>query len=80
MICTQFHFYFDFLEVVIAGENTAIGDGIAHATALLQKKGKATNKVMLLITDGYQNSGQTSIKKSSSTGKKNCTLKFTLSG
>ncbi len=62
-------FLLDFLDVGIAGENTAIGEGIAHATALLQK-GQAQNKVMLLITDGYQNSGQTSIKKAVAQAKK----------
>lgn len=54
-------FLLQFLEVGIAGENTAIGDGIAEATKLLSH-GDAKNKVMILITDGYQNSGTTSIK------------------
>ena len=55
-------FLLDFLEVGIAGENTAIGDGISSATQLL-KNGDAKSKVMILMTDGYQNSGITSIKK-----------------
>lgn len=54
-------FLLQFLEVGIAGENTAIGDAIATATRLL-KAGDAKNRVMILITDGYQNSGSTSIK------------------
>lgn len=46
----------NFLDVGIAGENTAIGEGIANATELL-KMGQAKEKVMLLVTDGYHNSG-----------------------
>lgn len=55
------NFLLQFLEVDIAGQNTAIGDGIAAATKLLAQ-GDAKNKVIILITDGYQNSGTTSIK------------------
>jgi Ca-activated chloride channel family protein len=62
-------FLLDFLEVGIAGENTAMGDGIATATTLLEH-GNAKNKIMLLITDGYQNSGSTSIKKAVEKAKK----------
>ena len=62
-------FLLDFLEVGIAGENTAIGDGIATATTLLEH-GNAKNRVMILITDGYQNSGTTSIKKAIEKAKK----------
>ena len=51
-----------FLDVGIAGENTAIGEGIANATALLDK-GEAKEKVMLLVTDGYHNSGAISPKQ-----------------
>jgi Ca-activated chloride channel family protein len=50
-----------FLDVGIAGENTAIGEGIANATRLLSM-GQAKEKVMLLITDGYHNSGAISPK------------------
>jgi Ca-activated chloride channel family protein len=52
----------NFLNVGIAGENTAIGEGIANATELLQK-GEAKEKVMLLVTDGYHNSGAISPKQ-----------------
>lgn len=62
-------FLMQFLEVGIAGENTAIGDGIAAATTLLAH-GDAKNKVMILITDGYQNSGTTSIKDAVAQAKK----------
>ncbi len=54
-------FLLQFLDVGIAGENTAIGDGIANALELL-KHGDAKHKVIILITDGYQNSGRTSVK------------------
>ena len=54
-------FLLDFLEVGIAGENTAIGDGIMQGIELL-KKGSAKSKVIILVTDGYQNSGESSIK------------------
>ena len=62
-------FLLDFLEVGIAGENTAIGDAISNATKLLSR-GNAKNKVMILITDGYQNSGITSIKDAVNSAKK----------
>lgn len=62
-------FLLNFLEVGIAGENTAIGDAISDATKLL-KHGSAKNKVMILITDGYQNSGTTSIKDAVNKAKK----------
>ena len=55
-------FLLDYLAVGIAGENTAIGDAIAEATRLLEK-GDAKNKVMLLMTDGQQNSGAVSPKE-----------------
>ena len=54
-------FLLDFLSVGIAGENTAIGDGLKQAIEVLQK-GDAKKKVIILVTDGYQNSGTTSIK------------------
>jgi len=54
-------FLLEFLDVGIAGENTAIGEGIAAATRLLQK-GEAKSKVILLMTDGHQNSGSVSIE------------------
>lgn len=62
-------FLLDFLDVGIAGENTAVGDGIAAATKLLEH-GDAKNKIMILITDGYQNSGNISIKDAIEGAKK----------
>jgi Ca-activated chloride channel homolog len=62
-------FLLDFLDVGIAGENTAIGDAIQNASELL-KHGNAKNKVMILMTDGYQNSGSVSIGTSVENAKK----------
>ena len=70
-------FLLDFLDVGIAGENTAIGDGIAYATQLL-KKGEANSKVIILVTDGYQNSGITSIKKAVALAQKSHIKIYTL--
>ena len=62
-------FLLDFLTVGIAGENTAIGDGLSQAVALL-KRGDAKSKVIILVTDGYQNSGSISIKDAVKKAKK----------
>ncbi|WP_457746033.1 vWA domain-containing protein [Sulfurimonas sp.] len=62
-------FLLDFLTVGIAGENTAIGDGIKSAIALLTK-GSAKSKVIILVTDGYQNSGNVAIKDAVRDAKK----------
>ena len=56
-------FLLDFIEVGIAGENTAIGDGLDNALSLLSK-GDAKSKVIILVTDGYANSGSVSVKES----------------
>ncbi len=50
------NFVLKFLDVGIAGDNTAIGDGIHQGIRVL-KNGTAQKKVMILISDGYQNSG-----------------------
>lgn len=55
-------FLLDFFDVGIAGDSTAIGEGIANATRVLEK-GEAKKKVIILITDGFQNSGEISIKE-----------------
>ena len=55
-------FMLDFLEVGMAGSSTAIGDGIMQALRAL-KHSKAKSKVIVLMTDGHQNSGSFSIKK-----------------
>ena len=63
------NYLLDFLEVGIAGDSTSIGEGISVATILL-KKGDAKQKVIILITDGYQNSGSISIKNAVIEAKK----------
>lgn len=62
-------FLLNFVEVGIAGENTAIGDGLTEAIALLDK-GTAKSKVIILVTDGYQNSGEISIGDAVKSAKK----------
>jgi len=54
-------FLLDFFDVGIAGESTAIGEGLYSGLKIL-KAGEAKEKVMILITDGYQNSGAISVK------------------
>jgi Ca-activated chloride channel family protein len=49
------------LEVEIAGKNTAIGDGIVQSMESL-KYGEAKNKIIILLTDGINNSGKISVK------------------
>jgi len=58
-----------YADVGIAGENTAIGDAIVQATTLL-KQGKAKKRVMILMTDGFQNSGSHSPKEGVALAKK----------
>ncbi|MFK5937047.1 MAG: VWA domain-containing protein [Sulfurimonas sp.] len=61
-------FLLDFLEVGIAGESTAIGDGIYDALKLLEH-GEAKSKVIILITDGFHNSGSISPKDATKLAK-----------
>lgn len=51
--------YLDIIEIGIAGENTAIGNGIATAVKRLQGS-KAKSRVIILLTDGRSNSGEVS--------------------
>jgi len=62
-------FLLDFFDVGIAGDSTAIGEGIANAIRLLEK-GQAKKKVIILITDGYQNSGAVSVEMATLKAKK----------
>ena len=59
---TSLNFVLKFLDVGIAGENTAIGDGLMQSIRLL-KDSKTQNKVIILLSDGYQNSGSHSAKE-----------------
>ncbi len=52
----------NFFDVGIAGESTAIGEAIESSLRVL-KKSKAKKKVIILVTDGYQNSGTISIRE-----------------
>jgi len=49
-------------NVGLAGESTALGDAIMQSIRTLSY-GEAKNKVIILITDGYHNAGQTSPKE-----------------
>ncbi len=49
-------FVMKYLDVSIAGNNTAIGDGLIKAIKLF-KYATTKNKVIILLSDGYQNSG-----------------------
>jgi len=62
-------FLLDFFDVGIAGDSTAIGEGLATALKIL-KKGEAKEKVIVLITDGFQNSGSISVKEAVQRAKK----------
>ena len=62
-------FLLDFFDVGIAGDNTAIGDGLWSALKIL-KHAIAKEKVIILITDGFQNSGSISIKQAVQEAKK----------
>ena len=67
----------DFLEVGIAGNSTAIGDGLKQSLEMLQKA-NAKNKVIILVTDGYQNSGSTKIKDAVMQAKKSGVKIYTI--
>jgi len=62
-------FLLDFFDVGIAGESTAIGEGLMRALETLSK-GEAKSKVIILLTDGHQNSGAVSIKEAVEQAKK----------
>jgi Ca-activated chloride channel family protein len=49
------------LEVEIAGKNTAIGDAIEQSILTLNFA-EAENRIIILITDGINNSGEVSVK------------------
>ncbi len=62
-------FLLNFFDVGIAGDSTAIGEGLESALKIL-KHGEAKEKVIILITDGYQNSGTVSVKEAVQHAKK----------
>ncbi|MRI58627.1 MAG: hypothetical protein C6H99_03865 [Epsilonproteobacteria bacterium] len=62
-------FLIDYLDTGIAGNNTAIGEAIWRALEAIGVQ-KASQKVILLITDGHHNSGSISPKKAVEEAKK----------
>ncbi len=56
-------------DVGVAGQSTAIGEGIDQALRSLHF-GHAKEKVIVLITDGYQNAGSVSVKQAVEQAKK----------
>jgi Ca-activated chloride channel family protein len=70
-------FLLDFFDVGIAGESTAIGEGIARALEIL-KKGEAKAKVIILLSDGKQNSGSVSVKQAVADAKKDGVKIYTI--
>ncbi len=52
----------NYLTLGMAGENTAIGDGIYESLVALQSS-QAKSKVIVLLTDGMHNAGSTSPQK-----------------
>ena len=63
------NYMLDFLEVGMAGNSTAIGDGLARSLEMLERV-KAKSRVIILITDGFQNSGATKIADAVELAKK----------
>lgn len=70
-------FLLDFFDVGIAGDSTAIGEGLSSGLRILEK-GHAKNKVLILITDGYQNSGSVSVKSAVEKAKKDHVKIYTI--
>lgn len=64
-------------DVGIAGESTAIGEGIDQALRSL-KFGHAKKKVIVLMTDGYQNAGSVSIADAVKRAKKEGVTIYTI--
>jgi len=62
-------FLLEMTTVGIAGESTAIGDAIMQSIRTLSF-GKAENKAIILLTDGYHNAGRTSPKQAVEKAKK----------
>jgi len=57
------------LEVEIAGKNTAIGEAIAQSIVTLNFA-EAENRIIILVTDGINNSGSISVKEAVARAKK----------
>lgn len=59
----------DYLSYGMAGQNTAIGEGIAMGVRALEDSA-AVSKVIILLTDGEHNSGRVSPKEATEVAKK----------
>lgn len=59
----------DYLAHGMAGQNTAIGEGIAMGVRALERS-EAKSKVIILLTDGEHNSGRVSPKEATALAKK----------
>jgi len=70
-------FLLRFLETGLVGESTAIGDAMMSALEVLSR-GKAKQKVILLLSDGYQNSGVHSIQEAILQAQKNQVKIYTI--
>jgi len=66
---SSLNFVSKFLDVGLAGDNTAIGDGIMQSIKVLEHS-TTQNKVIILLSDGYQNSGIYSPKEGVAKAKK----------
>ncbi|RUM66496.1 MAG: hypothetical protein DSZ05_04190 [Sulfurospirillum sp.] len=67
----------EMLEVEIAGKNTAIGDAIVQSLKTLARS-RAKEKVIILVTDGENNSGSVSVKQAVAMAKKEGIKIFTI--
>ena len=67
----------EMLEVEMAGKNTAIGDAIVQSLRTLEKS-RAKEKVIILVTDGKNNSGRVSPKQAVEMAKKAGVKIFTI--
>jgi Ca-activated chloride channel family protein len=70
--------YLDLIEIGIAGEGTAIGNGIATAVKRLENS-KAKSQVIVLLTDGRSNAGQVSPMAAAELAKKRGIKIYTIS-
>jgi len=70
-------FLLQYIDVGIAGDNTAIGNGIAQGLRVLEA-GDAKKKMMILLSDGFQNAGNISPKEAVNLAKKESVTIYTI--
>ena len=71
------NYLMQFLDVGIAGDNTAIGDAVFQGIKVLDN-GHAKKKVMILLSDGFQNSGVISPKAAVKQAQKKQIIIYTI--